>query len=58
MIYNQHTIKLGDYVELMKELDIGSINQIFAAPQYNLSGENFQTVKSGKMVKGMHKSAC
>jgi len=50
MIYNKHTVKLGDCVKLMKELEAGSINQIFADPPYNLSGNNFQTVKSGKMI--------
>lgn len=43
-------LKLGDCVELMKEIPSGSINLIFADPPYNLSGSNFQTVKSGKMV--------
>lgn len=43
-------LKQGDCVELMKELPSGSINLIFADPPYNLSGANFQTVKSGKMV--------
>jgi site-specific DNA-methyltransferase (adenine-specific) len=50
MIYNKHSVRHGDCVELMKELEAGSINQIFADPPYNLSGDKFQTVKSGKMV--------
>jgi site-specific DNA-methyltransferase (adenine-specific) len=43
-------LQLGNCVELMKYLPSGSINQIFADPPYNLSGTNFQTVKSGRMV--------
>ena len=43
-------LQLGNCVELLKNLPSGSINQIFADPPYNLSGTNFQTVKSGKMV--------
>lgn len=44
------SLKLGDCMELLKEIPTGSVNQIFADPPYNLSGANFQTVKSGKMV--------
>ena len=43
-------LKLGNCIELLKELPEGSVNQIFADPPYNLSGNGFQTVKSGKMV--------
>jgi len=43
-------LKLGNCIELLRELPDGSVNQIFADPPYNLSGEGFQTVKSGKMV--------
>mgnify|MGYP001233787028 CR=1 FL=1 len=44
------TLKLGNCIELIKELPGNSIDLIFADPPYNLSGEGFQTVKSGKMV--------
>jgi site-specific DNA-methyltransferase (adenine-specific) len=40
----------GNCVELLKTLPSASVNQIFADPPYNLSGANFQTIKSGKMV--------
>ncbi len=40
----------GNCVELLKNIPSGSINQIFADPPYNLSGSNYQTVRSGKMV--------
>lgn len=40
-----------DCIESLKKIPGKSINQIFADPPYNLSGKNFQTVKSGKMVK-------
>ncbi|MGI6411466.1 MAG: DNA-methyltransferase [Bacteroidales bacterium] len=43
-------LQFGDCVELLKKIPARSVNQIFADPPYNLSGENFQTVKSGKMV--------
>jgi site-specific DNA-methyltransferase (adenine-specific) len=43
-------LQLGNCVELLKKLPSGSVNQIFADPPYNLSGANFQTVRSGKMV--------
>lgn len=43
-------LHLGNCVELLKETASGSVNQIFADPPYNLSGTNFQTVKSGKRV--------
>jgi len=41
---------LGDCIDLLKKIPSGTINQIFADPPYNLSGNNFQTVKSGKFV--------
>lgn len=41
---------LGNCIELLKDVPTGSINQIFSDPPYNLSGTNFQTVKSGKFV--------
>lgn len=44
-------LRLGDCVELLKKIPSKSINQIFADPPYNLSGENFQTVKNGKYAK-------
>ncbi len=43
-------LQLGNCIELLKKLPSKSVNQIFADPPYNLSGTNFQTVKSGKMV--------
>lgn len=43
-------LQLGNCIELLKKIPNGSINQIFADPPYNLSGKNFQTVQSGKMV--------
>lgn len=43
-------LKLGDSIELLKELPEQSVNMIFADPPYNLSGKKNQTVKSGKMV--------
>ena len=44
----QINIQQGDCVTLLKTLPSGSVQQIFADPPYNLSGSNFQTVKSGK----------
>lgn len=41
---------LGNSLELLKKIPTGSVNQIFADPPYNLSGTNFQTVKSGKFA--------
>jgi len=43
-------LQIGNCIELMQKLSPGSVNQIFADPPYNLSGVNFLTVKSGKMV--------
>lgn len=43
-------LELGNCLELLRKLPEGSVNQIFADPPYNLSGQGFQTVKSGKMV--------
>lgn len=43
-------LQIGNCIELLKKLPSCSVNQIFADPPYNLSGRNFQTVKSGKMV--------
>ncbi len=43
-------LNLGDCVKFMKEIPSKSVNQIFADPPYNLSGNKYQTVKSGKMV--------
>lgn len=40
-----------DCLKVLKKIPSQSVNQIFADPPYNLSGKNFQTVKSGKMVK-------
>ena len=47
---NKIEIKKGDCLKLLKKLDDGSIDMIFADPPYNLSGKNNQTVKSGKMT--------
>jgi site-specific DNA-methyltransferase (adenine-specific) len=44
-------LKLGDCVDLLKKIPSNSINQIFADPPYNLSGDKFQTVKNGKYAK-------
>ena len=44
-------IKQGDCIELLKKLPSKSINQIFADPPYNLSGEKYQTVQNGKFTK-------
>jgi len=41
----------GDALEILKQLEAKSVNLIFADPPYNLSGENYLTCKSGKMVK-------
>jgi site-specific DNA-methyltransferase (adenine-specific) len=41
----------GDALEILKRLETKSVNLIFADPPYNLSGENYLTCKSGKMVK-------
>lgn len=40
----------GNCVESLDFIEPNSINLIFADPPYNLSGENNQTVKSGRMV--------
>ncbi|MBN8584162.1 MAG: site-specific DNA-methyltransferase [Ignavibacteria bacterium] len=48
---NKVKLSLGNSLELLKELKSGSIDMIFADPPYNLSGENFITVKNGKPVK-------
>jgi site-specific DNA-methyltransferase (adenine-specific) len=41
----------NDALEILKKLDSKSINLIFVDPPYNLSGANYLTCKSGKMVK-------
>ncbi|MDI6833063.1 MAG: site-specific DNA-methyltransferase [Bacteroidales bacterium] len=41
----------GDAIEILNKIDSNSIDLIFADPPYNLSGENYQTCKSGKMSK-------
>lgn len=46
----QTLLKQGDCISLLKTLPSQSIQQIFADPPYNLSGNNFQTVKSGKFA--------
>lgn len=43
-------IKKGDCFKLLKKLDDGSVDMIFADPPYNMSGKKNQTVKSGKMT--------
>lgn len=43
-------LHLGNCIDLLKNIPTGSINQIFADPPYNLSGTNFQTVRSGKFT--------
>ena len=47
---NKIEIKKGDCIKLLKKLDVGSVDMIFADPPYNLSGKKNQTVKSGKMT--------
>jgi len=44
------TLKLGNCLDLLKTVETKSVQQIFADPPYNLSGDNFQTTKSGKRV--------
>jgi len=44
----QITLKLGNCLDLLKNVASKSVQQIFADPPYNLSGDNFQTTKSGK----------
>lgn len=46
----QTHLEQGNCITLLKTLPSGSVQQIFADPPYNLSGSNFQTVKSGKFV--------
>ncbi len=41
----------GNCIEILKSFPDKSVNMIFADPPYNLSGEGFTTVKSGKRVK-------
>jgi len=45
---NSITLKCGDFLELVKKVSDSSVDMIFADPPYNLSGENFLTVKNGK----------
>ncbi len=47
---NKIKIIKGDCLKLLKNLDDGSVDLIFADPPYNLSGKKNQTVKSGKMT--------
>ena len=47
---NTIEIKKGDCFKLLKKLDDGSVDMIFADPPYNMSGKKNQTVKSGKMT--------
>ena len=47
---NKIEIKKGDCLKLLKKLDDGSVDMIFADPPYNMSGKKNQTVKSGKMT--------
>lgn len=48
---NKTELKLGDCIELLKNIDEKSIDLIYADPPYNLSGDDFITVSSGKPVK-------
>lgn len=43
-------LQKGDALQLLKKLDSGSVDLIFADPPYNLSGDNHLTCKSGKMA--------
>jgi len=47
---NSITLKYGNFLELVKKVPDSSVDMIFADPPYNLSGENFLTVKNGKPV--------
>ena len=40
----------SDCIYILKQLPEKSVDQIFADPPYNLSGDKFQTVKSGRLV--------
>jgi len=48
---NRIILKQGDCLDILKTLKPKSVDLIFADPPYNLSGENFMTVKNGKPVK-------
>ncbi len=41
----------GDALEILKQLKDKTVDMIFADPPYNLSGADYLTCKSGKMVK-------
>jgi len=45
---NSIKLKCGNFLELVKKVSDSSVDMIFADPPYNLSGENFLTVKNGK----------
>ncbi len=44
------TLKRGNCIDILKDLEDKSINMIFADPPYNLSGKKNITCKSGKKV--------
>lgn len=48
---NKIILKQGDCLGILKTLEPKSVDLIFADPPYNLSGENFVTVKNGRPVK-------
>jgi len=51
MVKKEIILKHGDCLKVMQELKDSSVDLIFADPPYNLSGDTFLTVKSGKPVK-------
>ncbi len=48
---NGITLKFGDGIDVMSNMKAASVDLIFADPPYNLSGDTFLTVRSGKPVK-------
>ena len=47
---NKIILKNGDCLEVMKGIDEGTVDLIFADPPYNLSGKGYLTVRNGKSV--------
>jgi len=45
---NKIILKNGDCLEVMKGIDEGTVDLIFADPPYNLSGKGYLTVRNGK----------
>jgi site-specific DNA-methyltransferase (adenine-specific) len=47
---NNIELLFGDSLEILKNIKSNSVDLIFADPPYNLSGDNYQTCKGGRMV--------